>query len=105
MHNVWNRSTWAEHTLPLWSAEQREAFLRRDARPRRATLDAAAAVDIFQLRADKAVALAARYGVAPKTVRDIWARRTWAHATARLAAGSTCASPPNTASLHPAPGS
>jgi hypothetical protein len=30
------------------------------------------------------VLLAAQYGVSPKTIRDIWNRKTWAHTTADL---------------------
>ena len=30
------------------------------------------------------VLLAAQYGVSPKTIRDIWNRKSWAHSTADL---------------------
>ena len=37
-------------------------------------------------------ALAPRYAVSPKAIRDVWSGRTWAHVTARLARG--CGPPP-----------
>ncbi len=32
----------------------------------------------------QSTSLAIRYGVSPKAIRDIWNRRTWAHATIHL---------------------
>ena len=32
----------------------------------------------------QSVPVAQRFGVSPKTVRDIWNRRTWAHTTVHL---------------------
>ncbi len=35
-------------------------------------------------KVSNSVVLAAQYGVSPKTIRDIWNRKTWAHTTADL---------------------
>lgn len=42
------------------------------------------ALEIYQLRTDRgghSQVVAERFGIAAKTVRDIWNRRTWVHAT------------------------
>ena len=81
--NVRHHHSHCVATAPHWSREQREAYF---AAPRkvspRTTLDAAAAVEIYHLVAlHSAAAVAARYRVSPKAVRDIWNGLSWKRAT------------------------
>ncbi len=40
--------------------------------------------NLLGLEVSSSVLLAAQYGVSPKTIRDIWNRKTWAQTTADL---------------------
>jgi hypothetical protein len=40
--------------------------------------------NLLGLEVSNSVLLAAQYGVSPKTIRDIWNRKTWAHTTADI---------------------
>ena len=75
---------------------QRQELVSKEGKRTRATLTENQAIEIYQMKLNydlpnmsegaRASAVANRFGVSEKAVRDIWSRRTWARKTANLEA-------------------